>query len=76
MELKDGENARNGCIKGETMKKNKEPDWEYRLIDNNWTRRPKAYCKRYHGYLTDGLMKTHKCRERNCRRLQEDIELE
>lgn len=49
--------------------------WEYRLIDNNWTRHPVAYCKRYHGYLTEGLMKTHKCRERNCRRLQEDIEL-
>ena len=58
------------------MSKKKQPVvWEYRLIDNNWTRHPVAYCKRYHGYLTEGLMKTHKCRSRNCRRLQEDIEL-
>ena len=49
--------------------------WEYRLIDNNWTRHPVAYCRWYHGYLTEGLIKTHKCREKNCRRFQEDIEL-
>lgn len=59
------------------MSKKKEPEyWEYRLIDNNWTRHPVAYCWRYKGFLTKGLMKTHKCKERKCRRLQEDIELD
>jgi hypothetical protein len=75
MELKGGEKEKSGFTKGECMKSKKQPIWEYRLIDNNWTRHPVAYCKRYQGYLTEGLIKTHKCRERNCKRLQEDMEL-
>lgn len=65
-----------GIGEKQLKKNNKEPDWEYRLIDNNWTRYPTAYCRYRKSYLTEGLMKTHRCRERQCKRLQEDIELE
>lgn len=51
-------------------------EWWYRLIDQNWTRRPTAYCKRKKGYLTNGLMRTHKCRQRKCPKLDLDIVLE
>lgn len=55
------------------MKNNdKEPEWEYRLIDNNWTKHPVAYCEYKEGYLTEGLIKTHRCRKRKCDRLNED----
>lgn len=55
---------------------NNQEDWEYRLIDNNWTRHPVAYCRWYKAYLTEGLIRTHKCRKKQCKRLQEDIELD
>lgn len=49
-----------------------QSDWEYRLIDGNWTRQPVAYCKSKKGYLTEGLMKTHRCKKRKCMHLNED----
>lgn len=45
------------------------PDYQkekYQLIDNNWTHRPRAYCQSHTGYLTDGLMNTHRCIKRGC----------
>ena len=45
--------------------------WEYRLIDGNWSHRAEAYCTYHHGYLTPALMKVHKCRKRQCKRLRE-----
>ena len=50
--------------------------WEYKCIDGNWTWHPVAYCKYKKGVLTEGLIKTHHCRERKCPRLQEDIDFE
>lgn len=52
------------------MKNTSNDDWWYRLIDDNWTRKPKAFCIRYDGYLTNGLMNTHGCKKRNCIRLK------
>ena len=43
--------------------------WEYRLIDSNWSAKAVAYCTYKHGYLTEPLMKVHKCRKRQCQRL-------
>lgn len=57
------------------MKKKKDM-WWYRCIDNNWTYHPAAYCKYHQGVLTEGLMKTHRCRERKCKRLDETIKFE
>lgn len=54
----------------------KKDYWEYRLIDQNWTRHPTAYCKRKKGYLTNGLMRTHKCKQRQCPMLDLNIVLE
>lgn len=52
-------------------KQNKQEEcWWYRLIDDNWTRKPKAFCTRYDGYLTNGLMNTHGCKKRSCIRLK------
>lgn len=51
-------------------KKNDDKTWWYRLIDDNWTRKPKAFCTRYDGYLTNGLMNTHGCKKRSCIRLK------
>ena len=39
---------------------------EVRLIDGNWSFYPVAYCKSHSGYLTQGLIDTHRCDERNC----------
>lgn len=47
---------------------------EYRLIDGNWSHRAEAYCTYHHGYLTPALMKVHKCRKRQCKRLRDYIE--
>ena len=51
-----------------------EERWEYRLIDGNWSPRAVAYCTYHHGYLTEPLMKVHKCRKRQCQRLRDGIE--
>ena len=52
----------------------KEERWEYRLIDGNWSPRAVAYCTYHHGYLTEALLKVHKCRKKQCKRLRENIE--
>lgn len=40
------------------------------LIDGNFSHYPRSFCT-YHGaYLTDGLIKTHRCIERHCARLK------
>lgn len=49
---------------------------EYRLIDGNWSHRAVAYCTYHHGYLTPALMKVHKCRKRQCKRLRDYIKRE
>ena len=46
-----------------------EEHWEYRLIDGNWSAKAVAYCTYHHGYLTEALMKVHKCKKRECHRL-------
>lgn len=51
-----------------------EDRWEYRLIDGNWSAKAVAYCTYHHGYLTEPLMKVHKCRKRQCKRLRDGIE--
>jgi len=38
----------------------------FRLIDKNYALEPCAYCKFHNGYLTVGLMKTHRCMARGC----------
>ena len=58
------------------MRKRKQEDWRYRLIDGNWAKEPVAYCTYHHGCLTEALMKVHKCKERECARLKTDIDLE
>ena len=49
----------------------KKECWEYKLIDGNWSSRAVAYCSYKDGCLTEALMKTHRCKERQCKRLQE-----
>ena len=48
--------------------KNKPPkqDRKYLLIDGNWSFYPVAECRTHNGYLTEGLIETHRCRKRNC----------
>lgn len=59
------------CIpKGERM------EWQYKCIDGNWSYYPVAYCKYYDGVLTEGLIHTHRCREKECNRLDETQEFE
>ncbi len=38
------------------------------LIDGNLSYYPVAYCKHYHGYLTQGLADVHRCVNRHCPR--------
>ena len=58
------------------MKNQKMTKYEYKCIDGNWTKHPVAFCVRKKGVLTKGLMKTHKCEERNCPRLRRGVEFE
>lgn len=62
--------AENETVVIMSKQNNQEECWWYRLIDDNWTRKPKAFCIRYDGYLTNGLMNTHGCKKRNCIRLK------
>ena len=41
-------------------------EYEYELIDGNYSHYPVGYCKRHLGWLTLGLMNTHKCVVRGC----------
>jgi len=50
--------------------------FQYRCIDGNWTNYPVAICHFHNGVLTKALMKTHQCRERKCKRLQEGVVFE
>lgn len=45
------------------------PD-EYLLIDGNWSHYACYYCRRKQGYLTKGLVNTHKCKQRKCNMLE------
>ena len=38
----------------------------FELIDGNWSFYPVAYCTSHGGYLTQGLVDTHRCIERSC----------
>lgn len=38
----------------------------YRLIDGNFSHYPVAECKCHGGYLTQGLIDTHRCEQRHC----------
>ncbi|MEY8366282.1 hypothetical protein AALA22_11645 [Anaerovoracaceae bacterium 41-7] len=51
-------------------------EYMYKCIDENWTFYPVAYCKYHQGVLTAGLMATHRCKQRNCRRLDEGVDFE
>lgn len=53
------------------LKESKPSEFFYQCIDGNWSNRCVGYCHRYHGALTVGLMKCHRCKERNCHRLEE-----
>ena len=46
-------------------------DEAYRLIDGNMSHYPVAACVRYRGFLSEGLMETHRCRERACINLRD-----
>lgn len=46
------------------------------LIDGNWTLYPVAYCKSHGGYLTQGLIETHRCVKRKCSGLGKVIDYE
>lgn len=37
----------------------------YRAIDGNLLKAPVAYCSYHHGYLTNKLIKTHKCHKKH-----------
>ena len=54
----------------------KKTEFEYLTIDGNWTNHPVAFCHYYRGALTRGLMHTHKCSEKNCRRLNKKYKFE
>lgn len=36
------------------------------LIDGNFSYYPSAFCVVHNGFLTKGLMDTHRCEKRNC----------
>lgn len=49
---------------------------EYELIDGNYSFYPVAECKYHKAYLTQGLIDTHNCIERECKRfvlLEDDL---
>lgn len=46
----------------------RQNDW-YELIDGNITHYPVAYCTHYRGFLSLGLIETHKCK--GCKRYKD-----
>ena len=63
-------------MKNKTAKLHKDANrtcYAYECIDGNMTYHPTAYCTRYEGVLTRGLERTHKCRERECRRYKQEL---
>lgn len=38
------------------------------LIDGNFSYYPRAFCEYYDAFLTDGLINTHRCDKRHCKR--------
>lgn len=50
--------------------------YEYKTIDGNWTNHPVAFCNYYRGALTRGLMHTHRCNDRQCKRLDKNYKFE
>lgn len=45
----------------------------YELIDGNLTHYPRAFCEWHGGWLSDGLIDTHRCEQRQCNRLRKDV---
>ena len=41
-------------------------EYEYEMIDRNWTTRPYGYCHRYKGYLTKNMALRHNCEKKQC----------
>lgn len=50
-------------------------EFEYLLIDGNYSYQPYKYCKYYRAYLTKNLYLRHDCKNRHCHCLRE-LELE
>lgn len=48
----------------------------YECIDGNWTNHPVAFCYYKKAALTRGLMNTHRCCERQCKRLDKNYKFE
>lgn len=48
---------------------------KYQLIDGNFTYYPAAYCKYHKGWLSVGLIQTHKCQKKGCPMMSEQFEL-
>lgn len=42
---------------------------EFELIDGNFTHYPVAFCEHYERFLSAGLIQTHRCRNRKCKKL-------
>ena len=49
---------------------------EYEMIDGNWTKHPVAFCSYYGGALTRNMMHTHRCCEKECKRLDKNYKFE
>lgn len=41
-------------------------NYEYEMIDGNWTARPHGYCHKYHGFLTRNMAIRHRCEKKHC----------
>lgn len=41
--------------------KNRQPDYEYLLIDGNWGLKPKGFCRYHKGWVTQKIMDIHGC---------------
>ena len=53
----------------ERLKKLPKPEKKkelYQLIDGNMSYYPVAYCRHHKGWLSQGLIITHRCVERHC----------
>lgn len=46
----------------------------FELIDGNFSHYPVGECSRYGAFLTQGLMDTHRCIERDCSRFRKLVD--
>jgi hypothetical protein len=79
LKIKKGKGNRKAQLKRKRERRKHLPPRQeelYELIDGNKSHYPVAYCASHSGYLTQGLVDTHRCDKRQCQGFKQVIDYE